>query len=270
MILLDGAMGTALLEAGLGGALPERWLLDRPEEVARVHLAHARAGAEGLLTCTFNLASPRLRDSGVTTPSAELARRAVALARAAAPRARIAGAVGPTYARPAAPDAAVRERYAEAFVELARAGVDLLWAESQFSLAEARAALAAARGTGLPAVVTFTFGVTGDAMADASGEPALSCLEAVAADGARAVGTNCDLPGSPVAALLRRAAVRLAVPLVAKPSAGLPGGLLGPAQFAAWTADLAQAGASWIGGCCGTSAEHLAACANALRPVHRR
>lgn len=270
-VLLDAGLGTELLDAGLPrDALPERWLLERPEVVERVHASHAAAGAQVVLTCTFNLAGPRLRDAGITAPLSDLARRAVALARRAAPAARVAGAVGPTLLAGHASAAELRERYREAYRALAAAGVDLVWTESHWDLSEARAALAAARETGLPAVATFTFGDVNGIMTVASGEPALACLEAVASDGAAAVGTNCVLPGAPLEALLARAASRIEVPLVAKPSAGLPGDILAPEAFASWTAGLARAGASWMGGCCGASAAHLAALARALAELSHR
>jgi 5-methyltetrahydrofolate--homocysteine methyltransferase len=264
-MLLDGGMGTALIASGLPvGALPEQWLLERPDEIRRVHAAHAAAGAAVVLTCTFNLAGPRLRDAGVAAPLADLARRAVDLARDGAPAARVAGAVGPTMLAGVASAAELRERYAEAFRALAAAGVDLVWTESHWDLAEARAALAAARSTGLPAVATFTFADSRGALAAGSGEPALACLEALARDGAAAVGANCMLPGTPLAPLLATAAPRLGVPLVAKPSAGLPGALATPDAFAGWAVELARAGAAWIGGCCGATSAHLAACGRAL------
>ena len=264
-LLLDGAMGTALLADGLAaGALPEAWLADGPERIARVHAAHARAGAQVVLTCTFNLAGPRLRQAGVAAPLADLAARAVALARAAAPSARVAGAVGPS-ALADGSSARWMELHGRAWRALAAAGADLLWAESHWDLAEARAALAAARATGLPAVVTFTFREVDGELAAASGEPALECLAVAAAEGAAAVGINCALPGSPLAPLLAAAARELDVPLVAKPAAGLPGAVAPPAAFGAWARQLALAGARWIGGCCGATPDHLEACARALR-----
>jgi 5-methyltetrahydrofolate--homocysteine methyltransferase len=265
-VVLDAAMGTALIGAGLPpGALPEAWLVDRPEAIAAVHAAHAAAGAELVLSCTFNLAAPRLRASGVVASIEELARRAVALARRGAPGARVAGAVGPTLLD-GAPEPELRERYGEAFRALAAAGAELLWAESQWDLAEARAALAAARAAGLPAVVTFGFREQAGALAAASGEPARACLLSVAREGAAAVGANCALPGAPLATLLVDCRGEVEVPLVAKPSAGLPGQLVTPAAFAGWLAELRRAGASWVGGCCGATAEHLAAAARVLRP----
>jgi 5-methyltetrahydrofolate--homocysteine methyltransferase len=263
--LLDAGLGTELLDAGLPrDALPESWLLERPEVVGRIHASHAAAGAQIVLTCTFNLAGPRLRQSGISAPLEELARRAVEVARKAAPRARVAGAVGPTLLAGSASVSELHERYAQAFRALAQANVDLVWTESHWDLTEARAALAAARETGLPAVATFTFGDAGGILTVASGEPALACLEAVAADGAVAVGTNCVLPGTPLSSLLERAASRLRVPLVAKPSAGLPGDIVAPEEFASWARELAGAGASWVGGCCGASAAHISAVARAL------
>jgi 5-methyltetrahydrofolate--homocysteine methyltransferase len=265
LILLDAGLGTELLDAGLPrDALPESWLLERPEVVAGVHARHAAAGAQIVLTCTFNLAGPRLHQSGITASLEELALRAVELARTAAPRARVAGAVGPTLLAGSASTAELRERYGQAFRALAGAGVDLLWTESHWDLTEALAALAAARETGLPAVATFTFGDAGGILTVASGEPALACLEAAAAGGAVAVGSNCVLPGTPLSSLLARAVPRLSVPLVAKPSAGLPGDIVAPEEFASWARELVAAGASWIGGCCGANASHLAAAARAL------
>jgi len=256
-------MGTALLEAGLpGGALPERWLLERPEEVERVHRAHASAGAEMVLTCSFNLSGPRLQGHDLGEP-AELAAVAVRLARSGAPGCRVAGAVGPSGLvapgdRHPPPPAEMRAWYEPAFRALARAGADLLWAESHWHLDEARAALAAARAAGLPAAATMTPS-PGARLALPGGPDATEWLAALAAEGAVAVGVNCLLPGAPLAALAPIGAA-LHVPLVVKPSAGLPGMLLAPAPFAAW---VAEAGPAWAGGCCGSAAPHLRALAAA-------
>jgi 5-methyltetrahydrofolate--homocysteine methyltransferase len=263
--LLDGAMATALLQAaGLpADALPEAWLLARPEEVARVHAAHAAAGAEVVLTATFNLAGPRLRAAGIATPLADLARAAVRVARGAAPAAAVAGAVGPPLA-PGAPTEEVRAAFAAAFRALADAGADLLWAESLPGVAEARAAIAAARALGRPAVVTFALRERGGALVGAAGEDGVDAIAMAAAEGAAAAGVNCAFLGTPLEAVVTRAAGRMRVPLVAKPSAGLPGAAAAPEAFARGLARLARAGATWVGGCCGAGPEHLAAAARAL------
>lgn len=268
-LLLDGGMGATLLERGLPwDALPERWLLERPAEVARVHAEHAAAGAGLVLTCTFNLASDRLARAGLDADVPLLARRAVEVARAAAPGALVAGAVGPTgLVRPGAPPSsagALAAGYHRAGEALAAAGADLLWVESQWDLGEALAALAALRATGLPAAATLSpAAAEGGELRLAGGEGAAPALAALAAAGACAVGVNCVLPGAPLAAALR-AAGRLGVPLVAKPSPGMPGRRLAPEAFAAWLAELADAGARWLGGCCGAGPEHLAATAARL------
>lgn len=265
-ILLDGAMGTALLDRGLPpGALPEEWLLSHPEEIVAVHAAHAAAGASVLLTCTFNLAAPRLDERLPPDRRASLGATAVRLARAAGPGQRVAGAVGPTglygpgLARPDAGE--VGTRYARAAAALAAAGVDLLWIESQWDLAEARAALAAARATGLPAVATFTFAEAGGRFRTPDGRSAEECLAAVAVDGALAAGVNCVFPGSALAALAAWAAAHLPVPLVAKPSPGLPGAVASPAAFAEALRPAFEAGLRIAGGCCGATADHLRALA---------
>jgi 5-methyltetrahydrofolate--homocysteine methyltransferase len=263
-LLLDGAMGTALLDAGLPpGALPERWLLERPDAVAAVHASHAAAGARVLLTSTFNLAAPRLREAGIEAGIDVLARRAVQLAREAAPARRVAGATGPTLLGGVG-RAELVERHAAAFRALAAAGADLLWTESGWDLEESRAAVTAALATGKPVVATIGVQMDGAVLRCGSGEPAVEALAALASDGAMAVGVNCALPGIPLEALFGEAAARLAVPLVAKPSAGLPGQIIPPPRFAAWLRELARAGASWLGGCCGATAAHLAAGAEAL------
>jgi 5-methyltetrahydrofolate--homocysteine methyltransferase len=226
--LLDGAMGTALLARGLPpGALPEEWLLGRPDEIAAVHREHAEAGAQVLLTCTFNAAAPRLATRLGTHRTEDLCRAAVRIARGAAPGALVAGAVGPSGLSPPlgpgeAP-AALEGRYVPALTALAEAGADLLWIESQHDLAEALAALAAARRTRLPAAVTFTLEERGGAFRTTAGEDPLEWLAAVEAAGAVAAGVNCVFPGGALDLLAARARARLRVPFVAKPSPGLPG-----------------------------------------------
>jgi 5-methyltetrahydrofolate--homocysteine methyltransferase len=263
--LLDAAMGTTLRRQGLPvEALPEEWLLSRPARIAAVHAGHARAGARILLTCTFNCTAPRLQTRGLEDEAEALCRAAAKLARSAGRGLLVAGAVGPTALagptkRPSPKE--LRAHYLRPFRALAEAGVDLLWAETQYDLIEARAALAAGRAVGLPTLVTLALASKPSGMALHSGEPALSGLAALEKDGAAAVGAGCDLPGSPVADLLARFARKSRIPLVAKPSAGLPGELLSPAQFAAWGMELVRSGAILVGGCCGTTAAHLRALA---------
>ena len=143
------------------GVLPEEWILARPEEIARVHAEHAAAGARILLTCTFSCAAPRLEVRVGPARIPALCGSAERLARSASRGGLVAGALGPDRAVAAARPGrlagrARRPLRAARSLALAAAGVELLWIESQHDLGEARAALAAARATGLPVVVTFT------------------------------------------------------------------------------------------------------------------
>ncbi len=259
VVRLDGGMGTALIARGLpADLLPEDWVLRRPWEVAAVHASHAGAGAEVLLTCTFNLA--RLDLAAPDLDAGEVARRAVALARLARPAA-VAGCVGATglagrEGRGPSP-AELRERYALACGALAAAGADLIWIETQLDREEARAAVAAGRGTGLPVVVTAFLVPAPGGMVALDGCPGVDLLEVLWRDGAAAVGVNCVAPDAALVQLVARAAARIPVSLVVKPNAGLPGEPIGPAAFATGVAAAVRAGASLAGGCCGAGADHL-------------
>jgi 5-methyltetrahydrofolate--homocysteine methyltransferase len=265
-VLLDGAMGTALLGRGLPpDRLPEAWLWERPAEIAAVHAAHAAAGARVLLTCTFNLA--RLDAGAMAGQEADAARRAVALARGCRPWlvagcVGATGLVGPDGRGPA--DGELDDRYGRAFRALADAGASLLWTETQVALREARAALRAARRTGLPVVVTAFLRPAAGGMEALDGAPPEELFAPLWRDGAAAVGVNCALPDAAMARAVAGLAVRVPVPLVAKASAGLPASLLGPEAFAAGLAAVSRAGARLVGGCCGAGPLHLRAAARAL------
>jgi 5-methyltetrahydrofolate--homocysteine methyltransferase len=270
-VLLDGAMGTALHARGLPlDRLPESWVVERPAEVASVHAAHVAAGARILLSCSFNLARLDVADSGLD--SADVARRAVALARGARPS-QVAGCVGATGLSgtgAAGPSGAeLRERFDGPFRALAAAGVDLLWAETQLSLVEARAALAAARPTGLPVVVTACPRPGPGELQAFDGTPLPEFLAILWREGASAVGLNCVSPGPPLVRAVAALATRVPVPIVVKPNAGLPHLPIGPAAFAWETAAAVRAGATFAGGCCGAGPSHLAALRTALRAQAR-
>lgn len=275
-VLLDGGMGTALLARGLPpGALPEEWILSRPEEIAAVHAAHAAAGARVLLTATFSCAAPRLEGRVDPARIEALCGWAERLARGAGHGVLVAGAVGPTGLvpplGPGAPETTLRARYARPLAALAAAGVDLLWIEGQYDLAEQRAALAAARATGLPAVVTFGFPEREGRLRPPGGEAAVDLLLAAEAEGAAAAGVNCVFPGAALDALVAEAVARLRIPFVLKPSPGLPGALLSPEAFAGALRSALAAGPRLVGGCCGAGPEHLralgAALADAVAPT---
>ncbi len=230
-----------------------------------------------ILTCTFNASSPRLAAALPGSSAGPLCAAAVALARQAAPGARVAGALGPlALARPgdAAPPASrLRSPFQRPLHALAEAGADLLWLESQYDWREAAAALAAAVDVGLPVAVTFTLQERGGRLAAPDGTPAEAFLSRAArftGGGPRggrvvAVGVNCVPAGPALAALAAWARTTLPVPFIAKPSPGLPGAVLSPSAFAEALAPVVAAGARLVGGCCGATAGHLEALRARLR-----
>jgi methionine synthase I (cobalamin-dependent) len=276
---LDGAMGSALIARGLPpGMPPEAWLLT-PEgsaAVGAVHAAHVAAGARVVLTATFGASPVRLADGPAAGRAAEVAAAAAVIARGAVPaEVLVAGDIGPTGALLAPygtlEPAAARAAFAEQAAVLAAAGVDVLWVETMADLAEARAAVEGVRdgAPGLPVVATLTFerGRTlfGDRPEDAAA--------ALAALGVAAVGANCGAGFEAVLEVLPGlAAGAPGLPLVAKANAGRPvpapdGSVRYPAtpdDAAAYARRAAERGASLVGGCCGTTAEHVAAIAGAL------
>jgi 5-methyltetrahydrofolate--homocysteine methyltransferase len=275
----DGAMGTALIAAGLpAGMPPEAWLLTDPgtAAVVAVQEGHVAAGARIVLTCTFGANPLRLADGVAAGRTAEVCRVAAAVARAAAGRdVVVGGSIGPTGAL-LAPygdlDAGVaRQAFAAQAAALADAGVDVLWVETMADLAEARAAVEGAReaAPGLPIVATMTF----ERGRTLFGDRPEAVADALAGLGVAAVGANCGAGFEAVLDVLPGfAAGAPGLPLVAKANAGRPvvgpGGVVTypatPVEAAAYARRAVELGASIVGGCCGTTAAHVAAIAGAL------
>lgn len=231
-LLLDAAMGTALIARGLEphSERAPTWSQIHPREVAAVHAAHVSAGAELLLANTFS----------ETAPSAQEAATSLRLARAEGP-AFVAGALWADLP-PAEVEKAAR----------ALSGADALWLETGTDPGRARAAVEAALGvSALPVVATLAFTRLSDPAWEAG-------LVALADAGAAAVGFNCGpWPQEPdaLARIARQIVHATGVPVVLKPDAS---GLL-PDAWAARMGAAAAAGALLLGGCCGTTAMHLAA-----------
>lgn len=285
-LVFDGATGTELERRGQRTGLP-LWsthaLLEAPEVVAAIHADYARAGADVLIANTFRTQRRTLaraaadvpglaeRDMELTALAVELARRG---ARQAGRAVWVAGSAPPLedcYHPERVPDAdaLAREhgRHAEA---LARAGVDLVAVETMNTVREAEAAAAAAREAGLDCVVGF---VCWDGPRLLSGEMLETACERVARHAPLAVGVNC-LPPSNVDACLAVLA-RLDGPFGVYPNLGEPEDERGfrrseatsPERLAERAVDWVAAGARYVGGCCGTTPDHIAAIARALRPA---
>jgi S-methylmethionine-dependent homocysteine/selenocysteine methylase len=279
VLLLDGALGTELERRGAPVTLP-LWsthaLLRDPELVRSVHADYVAAGAEALTANTFRTQRRVLARAGIGERARELTALAVSLARdAVAPgatrRVFVLGSA-PTLEDCYRPDLvpgaeALAREHAEHAEHLADAGVDAILIETMNTLREAVAAARAARGVGLPFLVSFACW-EGDALL--GGEPLPRALDAAAAEGTDALLVNC-LPCSNVAACLP--ALRAAgLPFGVYANLGAPGVTSGagrtehydPEAFAAQAAPWVGAGARVVGGCCGTTPGHIRALAEML------
>ena len=274
-LLLDGAMGTMLQASGLPvGMSPEQYCMESPQVLRGIHKAYLDAGADLLTTCTFggnpfNL--PKNLDVfAFNRRMAEVAREA---ARDAGRPVFVAGNVGPSgqFAKPLGP---VEPRdliaaFAAQIRGLVAGGADLIFVETQFDLAEARAAVVAARQEcDLPVMVSMTF----EQGVSLTGSSPAIFAETMQNLGVDVVGTNCSLGPDQMLPVLRELLSACACPVMAEPNAGLPelrGNVtvfpLGPEEFARKTAAFAGLGARILGGCCGTTPQHLAALSRTLR-----
>jgi 5-methyltetrahydrofolate--homocysteine methyltransferase len=274
-------MGTALFGAGMPvGESPEAWLLTDAgaAAVGEIHRGHIRAGAQIILTSTFGGNALRLVGSEIEGRSDEVCRAAVALARAAAgPGVLVGGSMGPTGGLMVPygllDPGEVQAAYAQEAASLVAAGVDVLWVETMMDLREAVAAVDGAREAAphIPVVATLVF-TRGRTMFGDRPEAAATALAEHGVDG---IGANCGDGFGPVEEVIPVLAAHAGgLHVIAKANAGIPvvrgagGGETvypgTPEEAAAYARRVADSGATIIGGCCGTTADHLAAIVAAL------
>ena len=271
LLLADGATGTNYQEMGMAiGVAPEEWVFDEPDKVLSLHAAFVDAGADIILTNTFGGTSLRLRESRYAGRATEVNRRAAELARQAA-EARdgvlVAGSMGPTgmLMEPLGEltAAAAADAYREQAAALSDGGVDLLLLETFFALDEALAAIEGIRrASALPLAVSFSFDQGTRTM---MGLSPTHMIEAIAPLGVAAIGANCGRSLADMERVVAElAAADAGIPLWIKPNAGMPRMVgdvarydTGPAEMADYAMRFVGAGARMIGGCCGTSPEHV-------------
>ncbi len=279
ILVADGATGTNLQKLGLpSGVHPEDWVLEKPEKILMLEEAFVEAGSDIILTCTFGATRPRLKGSAHADHSVEINRTAAGLARKAASLRQdvlIGGSMGPLgqLLKPYGP--LTREQASEAYTEQARGlsegGVDLLVIETQYALDEVDAALAAVRAvTDLPVVISFSYDRgTRTMMGVRPSDVAVQYGKA----GALMLGANCGTSLENMEKILAEYAAALpGFPLWAKPNAGMPRVAEGqtvydvsPREMAEFAKRAAAQGARVIGGCCGSTPEHVFAMADALK-----
>ena len=277
VLLADGATGTNYQNIGIEpGVAPEEWVFDAPDRVRELHRRFVEAGSDLVLTCTFGATAPRLADGPLAGRATEVNARAVELAREAAGDDRlVAGSLGPTGQLVEPYGLLTRETAVDAYAEQARAlaegGADLLVLETFFALEEALWAVEGARSaTDLPIVASFSFDQGTHTMMGLSPTDVVS---AVAPLGVAGLGANCGRSLEDTDAIVTEfLAAAPSVPLWVKPNAGVPrivGDAVvyeaGPEMLAEHVRGYADRGARIVGGCCGSTPEHIAAIARALQ-----
>ncbi len=275
-VVTDGAWGTQLQALGLAtGECPDAWNLTAPDKVKQVAAAYVEAGSDVILTNTFGSNTFMLGRHGLKDKAAEIAAAGVKISLAAAAgRAKVFASMGPSGVMLLMGDV-TPEELQEAFENQARAmaeaGADAIVVETMSDLAEARLAVEAAKTTGLPVVACMVFD-SGAAMdRTMMGNTPEEAADVLCDAGADVIGSNCGrgIAGFlPICTRLKAAASR---PVWIKANAGLPEVVGGktvykqtPEDFASYVPALVEAGANFIGGCCGTSPAFIAAVGKVL------
>ncbi len=285
LLILDGAMGTMLQSRGLAlGELPERMNLTAPAVVREVHAAYLAAGADILETNTFGANRLKYGNdlASVVSSGVRAAREAIA---DSGRDAYVAASIGPLgkLLKPMGdlPFEGAYSLFREIAACALNAGADALLFETFTDLYELKAALLAAKDAcALPVIATMTFDETGRLLTGADVVAAATVAESLGAD---AVGFNCGLGPKQLLEFLPALVGTVSVPIAVNPNAGLPVIVNGraefhvsPEEFAPDSKKLAEGGASLLGGCCGTTPEHIRALKNALQgfrpsyPVKKR
>ena len=275
--IFDGAMGTILQQKGLlsPGYCPELLNIDKPEEITAVHKQYVDAGSTIIETNTFGASPLKLAHYNLSDRAREINIAAVKAARSAAgDKVKIAGSMGPTgkFIKPLG-DLDFEDAYENYKVQaaaLAEGGADYILIETSIDLQEMRAALLAAKEvTNLPVICQLSYSEDGRTVTGTDPQTAAITLDAMGAD---IIGINCSLGPEQLVPIVKILSENTEKPISVQPNAGLPQLVngkttfpMGPEDFGNWAPKLVQAGATYVGGCCGTSPDHIAAIKDALK-----
>jgi 5-methyltetrahydrofolate--homocysteine methyltransferase len=266
LYLLDGAVGTELYQHGCPqDVCIEKWALDHPEVVATLHRQYIDSGADMVYTATFGANRIRLEQFGMAETAKSLNEKLAVVAReSVSDDALVAGCIGPIGVTPTAVSKEVlRNTFREQIEGLIAGGVDALVIETMRFFAEAETALQAAKDfCDLPVMVSFAFDDNGATQDRITVETVCERLQKL---GAAAVGCNCSPEPSRMTDVIARMRKVTKLPLLAKPSAGIPTRQndtlvypYSPQDFVVFCREIVDAGAAMLGGCCGTTAEYIA------------
>ncbi len=281
LLYFDGGMGTLLQERGLQpGELPETWNLLHAEEIREIHRKYIEAGSDIVLTNTFGANALKFHDDAYSLE--EIVNAAVGHVKAAAEQAgngrRIYTAldIGPTgkLLKPMGDldFETAYEAYKEVMIYGEKAGADLIHIETMSDTYELKAAvLAAKENTSLPVFATTIFDERGKLLTGADVPSVVALLEGLRVD---AFGINCGMGPEQMIPILEQITKYSSLPVIVKPNAGLPKQKNGqtyydvsPEEFAEVMKKIVEMGAVVIGGCCGTTPDHIKAMADACRMI---
>ena len=287
MYIFDGAMGTMLQAAGLEeGYCPELFNVEKPNVVKDIHGNYLQHGADIITTNTFGACSLKLEDYGLQDRVAEINTAAVKVAKEAIamykPEARVAGSMGPTgrFLQPLGNMSfdSIYESYREQADALIEAGVDFIIIETIIDVQEMRAALLASLDAREAAgktkdqvqiICQFSFSEDGRTITGTPPEVATTIVEAIGAD---IIGINCSLGPEQIEPLIKKIASVTNLPISCQPNAGMPQLInkqtvfpLSAENMGPLMIPIADAGASYLGGCCGTTPAHIQSIANAIK-----
>lgn len=279
VILLDGAMGTQLLDRGftMGGQSN----LSSPEQVLGIHKKYSQCGCHILITNTLTMNRIYIETHNIGVDVREVNLAGAKLAKKAADKNQyVLGNISSTgqlldpYGN--LPESAAYTAFAEQSSLLAEEGVDGFIIETMIDLREALCALRACRDvSSLPVIVSMAFSASKNGGRTIMGNSAEECAIALAESGALAVGANCgDIDPLQMAEIVRTMRKATKLPVLAQPNAGKPNLIdnktqfdMSPADFSKGIVKCIHAGAQLVGGCCGTSPEHISAVAGALSKI---
>ena len=276
--IFDGAMGTMLQNAGMKtGDCPEYLNITNPKMVQDVHRAYFEAGSDIIETNTFGASRIKLAEYNLSDKVAEINTAAVQNVKiATAGKAKVAGSMGPTggFIKPLGEldFDEVYQNYYEQAKALATAGADYILIETCIEIQEMRAALLAAKDAcDLPVICQLSFSEDGRTVTGTDPQSAAIILSAMGAD---VIGANCSLGPEQLVPIVKELAENCSCPISIQPNAGMPHLVDGktvfpmtPEDFGKWAPELVKAGATFIGGCCGTTPAHIKAIKEALKGV---
>ena len=277
-VILDGATGSNLQKAGMPvGVCPEQWILENREVMIKLQQDYVEAGTNILYAPTFTASRIKLEEYGLQDKLEEMNRELVAISKEAADgKAFVAGDLTMTGQQLYPIGDLMFEDLVAVYKEqakvLAEAGADLFVVETMMSLQECRAAVIAIREVcDLPIMVSLTYNPDGRTLYGTEPATATVVLQSLGAD---CIGINCSTGPEAMIAPVKQMAEYATIPILAKPNAGLPELENGvtvykttPEDFASWGKKLVEAGASVMGGCCGTTPEHIRALAEAIKDM---